>query len=124
MEENTAFSQRDFIGLILPEGTLEYFNFVKCTYDSDSMCIHLEEKDVVPEEYKTILEKSAGFHDARYLKDFPIRGKKVTLCIKRRRWQVRFPGQKSRKVSRDWSIIESGTNITAEFAAFLKAISR
>jgi len=116
--------QEDFIRLILPECILDYFNFTHCTSTETSMWIHLEEKDMIPETYKSAIHKSVGFHSARQLKDFPIRGKVVTLSIKRRRWLVTFKDGTEKKISRDWSIIEQGTNITRDFAAFLKGISR
>lgn len=113
-----------FISLILPEGILDYFAFTHCTYTDKSMCIHLEEKNVIPEEYQSEISKSVGFHKARQLNDFPIRGKVVTLSIKRRRWLVSFNNGSESKVSRDWSVIQQGTNITRDFAAFLKAFNR
>lgn len=124
MKDKKANDISDFISLILPEGILEYFDFTHCTYNDTSMCIHLEEKDIIPDQYKSEISKSVGFHAARQLKDFPIRGKVVTLSIKRRRWLVSSKDGTERKVSRDWSIIQQGTNLTQDFSAFLKAISR
>jgi hypothetical protein len=124
MTEGKSEGLNGFISLILPEGILEYFSFTHCTYTDKSMCIHLEEKDIIPDDFKLEVHKSVGFHTARQLKDFPIRGKVVTLSIKRRRWLVTFKDGTERKVSRDWLIIQQGTNVTRDFAAFLKAISR
>jgi hypothetical protein len=53
------------------------------------------------------------------VQDFPVRGKKLYLHIKRRRWEVQSNGN---IVSRDWRLVQSGTRMTAEFAAFLKGI--
>jgi len=53
------------------------------------------------------------------VQDFPVRGKKLYLHIKRRRWEVQSNGT---IVSRDWRLVQSGTRMTAEFAVFLKGI--
>ena len=47
--------------------------------------------------------------------------KPVYLRIKRRRWEDPETGQ---TYSRDWNLVASGTRITAEFGAFLKALLR
>ena len=123
MKRQQLDQQDDLIRLILPEGILDYFNFTHYTSTDTSLWIHLEEKDIIPDIYKSEINKSVGFHSARQLKDFPIRGKIVTLSIKRRRWLVTFKDGTEKKVSRDWSIIQQGTNVTRDFAAFLKGIS-
>ncbi|WP_456319280.1 ISAon1 family transposase N-terminal region protein, partial [Bacteroides xylanisolvens] len=43
------------------------------------------------------------------------------LRIKRRRWEDPSTGQ---TYSRDWSLVATGTRITAEFGAFLKELLR
>ena len=55
------------------------------------------------------------------MQDFPVRGKAGYLRIKRRRWEDPETGQ---TYSRDWNLVASGTRITAEFGAFLKALLR
>ena len=52
-------------------------------------------------------------------KPINVRGKKAYLSIKRRRWEVKATGI---IISRDWRIVQSGTRMTREFAAFLKGI--
>lgn len=57
-----------------------------------------------------------------YIQDFPIRNQKVTLCIKRRRWEVRDTGE---IISRNWNVVQQGdgdaqSRMTKEFADFLK----
>ncbi len=42
---------------------------------------------------------------------------RVTLCIKRRRWEVKDTGK---TISRDWNVVQQGTRMTKEFADFLK----
>lgn len=116
--------------LILPEGILEYFNIVglekgesgKYVYDK-TLIIYLEEKNKIPEEYKTHKYKASGFMQPRLINDYPIRNMLVTLNVKRRRWDVEIDNQ-TKKVSRDWNLVAQGTRMSAEYAAFLKEISR
>jgi len=52
------------------------------------------------------------------ISDFPIRGQKVTLNI-RRRWTVLDTGQ---IITRDWNLVRERTRMTTEFGLFLKKI--
>lgn len=73
-----------------------------------------------PRNFKTKGAQSIkGFFPQTTVQDFPIRGKKVLLLVKRRRWENQTSGE---VVSRDWDLVQSGTRMTAEFAAFLKGI--
>jgi len=116
--------------LILPGGILEYFDIVgfekgesgKYVYDK-TLTIHLEEKNHIPKEYKGHIYKASGFMEPRLINDYPIRNMLVTLHVKRRRWDVEINGQ-VKKISRDWSVVSQGTRMSAEYAAFLKEISR
>lgn len=116
--------------LILPEGILDYFTIVdfkqgnsgQYVYDK-TLTLYLEEKDIIPEEYKTNKYKCSGFMESRLITDCPIRSMLVTLSVKRRRWDVEIDGQ-MKKVSRDWNIVAQGTRMSAEYAAFLKEVSR
>jgi len=79
--------------------------------------VHIDEKnaDENDPERKDILSK--GFFPTITVQDFPIRGHKVFLHIKRRRWLNTKTGK---VVYRDWTEVGKGTRITSEFAAFLK----
>jgi len=71
---------------LLPEGILDYFDLINVEKDSTGLRIYLEEKNLPPQEYKDEpLEVS--------IQDFPIRGQKVSLCVKRRRWTVLNTGK-------------------------------
>jgi len=116
--------------VILPQGILDYFDIIDFKQgDSDqyvynkTLTIFLEEKNLIPEEYKNQRFKSSGFMEPRLINDCPIRSMLVTLSVKRRRWDVEIDGQ-MKKVSRDWTIVAQGTRMSAEYAAFLKEISR
>ena len=79
--------------LLLPEGTLDYFSISDVKESSTDIVIFLEEKNEVPSEYSNIKVESKGFYDPVVVQDFPIRGKKLFLNIRRRRWIVKDNGR-------------------------------
>lgn len=109
----------ELISALLPEGLLDYFELTKVSKDAGGFSIYLEERNIIPQEFKALTYHSKGFYPEVRIQDFPIRGKKAYLCMKRRRWENQLTGD---IVSRDWSLVQSGTRMTAEFAAFLKGI--
>lgn len=123
------FSQ-ELLALFLPAGILEHFEIVsyekgssgKHVYDK-KLILSLDEKDIIPSEYKSLHYKSSGFLEASYINDYPIRNMLVSLKVRRRRWEVTIEGKK-KKVSRNWDVIAQGTRMSDEYAAFLKEISR
>jgi hypothetical protein len=114
--------QESYLALVrflLPEGILDYFELSKIVEGLTGLNIYLEEKNLPPSEYQDQKLESKGFLPEIYIQDFPIRNQKVTLCIKRRRWEVREGGE---IISRDWDLVQKGTRMTREFADFLKAM--
>ena len=111
----------DGYSLLLPEGTLDYFNVINVVEDSAQIVIYLEEKNLVPNEYKDQETESKGFYEPVVVRDFPIRGREVFLNVRRRRWIIKPDGQ---YISRNWQLVASGTSMTREFASFLKEICR
>ncbi len=87
--------------LLLPEETLDYFIIADVKESSTDIVIFLEEKNEVPSEYSNMKVESKGFYDPVVVQDFPIRGKKLFLNIRRRRWIVKDDG---RYVSRNWKL--------------------
>ena len=71
--------------LLLPEGTLEYFDLVDVKESVNEVVIYLEEKNIVPEKYADQDTESKGFYDPVIVQDFPLRGKKVFLNISQQR---------------------------------------
>jgi hypothetical protein len=112
-------SYHALVRILLPEGILEYFELTKVVESLPGLNIYLEEKNITPVEFKDEKLESKGFLPEIYIQDFPIRNQKVTLCIKRRRWEVRDSGQ---IVTRDWKVVQQGTRMTKEFADFLKGM--
>ena len=111
----------DGYSLLLPEGTLNYFDVINVVEDSTQIVIYLEEKNLIPDEYKDLETESKGFYEPVVVRDFPIRGREVFLNVRRRRWIIKPGGQ---YISRNWQLVASGTSMTREFASFLKEICR
>lgn len=112
-------SYQELVSILLPEGLLEYFELTKVLQGLHGLNLYLEEKNVVPEEFRNQKLESKGFLSEINIQDFPIRNQKVILCVKRRRWEVVDTGE---IVSRDWKMVQSGTRMTKEFADFLKGM--
>ena len=107
--------------LLLPEGVLDYFEITQVIQQEKEIAIVLEEKNIIPEEYKGRKLESKGFYEDSKVQDFPLRGKAVYLIVKRRRWLDKTTGD---IVIRHWELVAKGTRMTQEFATFLKGISR
>lgn len=111
----------DNFELFLPEGVLDFFDVSRVDRQPDSIIFHLEEKNIHPIEYANCQLTSKGFFEPALIQDFPIRGKKSFLSVRRRRWINETSGD---IVMRNWDLVAKGTRYTVEFAAFLKAIHR
>lgn len=105
--------------LLLPEGTLDYFTISDVKESSSEIVIYLEEKNEAPKEYLNIQVESKGFYNRVVVQDFPVRGKKLFLNIRRRRWIIKDDG---RCVSRNWKLVAEGSRMTHEFESFLKEL--
>jgi hypothetical protein len=107
--------------LLLPDYLVDYFEVIDYKSEGDELHLFFEEKNNPPQEYAKDKLSSKGFHDEVVVQDFPIRGQHAFLHIKRRRW---LNHQTNIVVSRNWDLLEKGTRMTADFAAFLKEIRR
>ena len=105
--------------LLLPEGTLDYFDLVDVKESVNEVVFYLEEKNIVPEKYTDQDAESKGFYDPVIVQDFPLRGKKVFLNIRRRRWLL---NKHNEYISRNWRMVAEGTRMTQDFAFFLKEL--
>lgn len=119
--EGQREEESSLLNAFLPKGILEYFTITKVDQLEELINIHLEEKNVIPAEYANDKLTSKGFYDEIKVQDFPIRGKRVYLYIKRRRWINETRGT---IVMRNWELVAKGTRMTQDFASFLKVISR
>ena len=105
--------------LLLPEGTLDYFDLVDVKESVNEVVFYLEEKNIIPEKYTDQDAESKGFYDPVIVQDFPLRGKKVFLNIRRRRWLL---NKHNEYISRNWRMVAEGTRMTQDFASFLKEL--
>ena len=55
--------------LLLPEGTLDYFDLVDVKESVNEVVIYLEEKNIVPEKYTDQDTESKGFYDPVIVQD-------------------------------------------------------
>ena len=108
------------VGLILPEGLLEYFELIDVRpSENGQLNIYLEEKNLPPLGFEKAQLESKGFLPETAIQDFPIRGHKVALCVKRRRWEVKSSGE---IITIDWELVRKGARMTTEFGTFLKGV--
>jgi hypothetical protein len=117
---------KELIEIFLPEGIMEYFEYTGYARKSreevkpyGEITIILEEKNVVPkipEEYSDRKIRQKGFKEIS-IDDFPVRGRKVKLLLRRRVWQIEGSEAIFRK---EIMTTYPGTKLEKEFAAFLK----
>nr|WP_212592652.1 transposase [Sphingobacterium humi] len=103
----------------MPEGLLEYFEILVVNQVDNQLHIYLDELNISPSGYENRKVEFIGFMPSTEISDFPIRGQKVTLHIRRRRWTVLDTGQ---IVTKDWNLVREGARLTTEFGLFLKKI--
>jgi len=82
-----VFKKTDY-ELLLSPGLLNYFEVVFVEESEKSVILHLDEKNIIPEEYSGLKVISKGFFSPppSDIDDFSVRGKRLTLHIRRCRW--------------------------------------
>lgn len=103
--------------VIFPSWLFDYFDFVKLLENDYQMDVYLDEKKVIPEEYKNRPYVSHGFTDTLTIQDFPLRGKNVFLHIRRRKWLLLDTHQ---IITVQYDIAHDSAKLTNEFVDFLK----
>lgn len=114
--------------LVLPQSLLDYFDLVdvktrdipineRMGLESGEVTFYLDELDDFRGKEEGHTYRPNGFYEASRVKDFPLRDKRVTLIIRRRRW---VDEQTGKSVGNKYGITTEGTRHTLEFAAFLK----
>lgn len=111
----------DLLKFFLPEFIVDHFDVVKTEQQGEVLHLFFEEKNVIPVEFSDRILVSKGFHSEVTIQDFPLRGKRVFLHVKRRRWTEK---ESNNIIQRNWSLVAKGSRMTEEFATFLKEISR
>lgn len=113
----------EMLEFFLPENILEYFEIVNVRKTEGRLTIRLQEKDWVPEVSKKYRGKkvtSKGFKDF-LVEDFPARGRRVTLELRRRVWKIEDVKE---LLKRDIPVTFPNTKLDKEFALFLKDADR
>ena len=114
--------------LVLPQSLLDYFDLVdvksrdipvneRIGLESGEVTFYLDELDDFRGKEEGHTYRPNGFYEASRVKDFPLRDKRVTLIIRRRRW---VDEQTGKSVGNKYNITTEGTWHTLEFADFLK----
>lgn len=107
------------IRLMLPAELEQYFVVKDIQFNIDLAEIHLDEKETIPLECEGHQVISKGFLDPVNVRDFPIRGRKTTLVVRRRKWYDETSGK---YITNKFNIVAGGTRYSKEFAAFLKEL--
>lgn len=113
---------------MFPSHLLEYFDLVDVEerpvaerdrqgVESAELIFHLDERDEFRRREDGHTYRPNGFYEASQVRDFPLRDKKVTLLIRRRRWVDETTGG---SVCNQYDLTADGTRHSVEFAAFLK----
>ena len=109
----------ELLWAILPEGLESWFDVESFEKGEAKFRIVLVEKNIIPElpemyrgrkVINTVLKPLT-------INDFPIRGRKGEIVIKRRCWKFEGVGK---MLKRDIGICAPGTKLEKEFASFLK----
>lgn len=123
LDQSSAYAQLAY--LLLPESMLYSYDVVNIELAelpkpdplmTGWLKIYLEEKDSRSEEQKASL-KPNGFTEGRWFDDFPIRDRKVSLNVKRRRY---IDADGHNVLLNNENLVAEGTSYSAEFGAFLE----
>ena len=109
----------EVVRLILPEEFLTYFKITKVTKVKDVITIFMDEFNTLSVEVKGHKVESKGFLAPITIQDFPVRFKKVTLKVRRRKW---YDSTTKEYLTNKYDLLAKGTHYSKEFAAFLKEL--
>ena len=118
--KRSAMEKNAYIELaecLLPEEMIEYFEVVKVDKTTETLDVTLEERNNGVFGYESGQLRSNGFYEESIVRDYPVRGRKMSFHVKRRRW---IEVETGKSVSRRWDLVAEGTRFSKEFAAFLK----
>ena len=115
------------LSMFLPEELLTYFDLIDfkelgdIPTKKDCFYIYLDEKYSISEGYSSDEYESKVFCERTLIQNFPIRGKAVYLCIRRRRWRTKSI---QTEIKSDYFFIAEGFKLTVELSDFLKDTGR
>lgn len=107
--------------IILPSEFVDYFQIVGFEKGKESIEIHLDEFAIIPSDREGHQLESKGFLDAVTIQDFPLRDKRLTFKVRRRKW---YDVDRNEYFTNCYDLVAQGTRYSKEFAAFLKALPR
>ena len=110
---------KEMFELIFPQGLFDWFELTDGKSDEPQVSFTLTERDLPPlsNPHQAIVARK--FHDVT-ITDFPLRGKRTLLTVRRRYWKLE--GQ-AEYLKRDIPLCCPGTQLEKAFAEFLKAAS-
>lgn len=126
MEDNTSAKFEFLASFILPNGILDWFDFVKANEEpvekkdyiyKSTLHIYLDEKDNRTNEH--LLLKPNGFTEPTVIKDFPVRNRNLILHVRRRRY---LDENGKNVILNLYPTTAEGTRYSEEFAVFLKVL--
>lgn len=116
-------NEHHLLWAMLPEGLEEFFEVKAFEKDSDKFRITLIEKNLVPADLSESYQGKRIINtvlDDIIIDDFPIRGRKGEIVLKRRSWK--FEGV-DKMLRREIKLCSPGTKLEKEFADYLKKIN-
>ena len=96
---------------LLPEKMGEYIEVVKVEKTKKTLDVTLEERDKGVEGYASEQLRPNGLYEENTVRDYSVRGRKMTFNVKRRRWVEVETGK---SVSKRWGIVAEGTSYSKE----------
>ena len=107
------------VKLLFPREMLDFFEVVGYEESGEEVIVRLDERDRIHKKKSGHVYEKNGFLPAARITDFPLRDRKLTLIVRRRRWRDVTTGA---IVSNDYELVAKGTRHSVEFAAFLKEV--
>ncbi|MBU0769686.1 MAG: hypothetical protein KJ687_11415 [Proteobacteria bacterium] len=117
-------NEHELVWAFLPDGLEPFFEIESIEKNDETFRIILVEKNILPDklppEYKNKKVINSVLNKL-IIDDFPIRGRKGELVLKRRSWK--FEGVE-KMLTRPVNLCAKGTKLGKEFADFLKEVDR
>ncbi len=119
---------QSLVRFMFPKGLLDYFTVVDVVendiplneqkgVETGEIIFYLDEIDQLHHSEEGHTYRPNGFYEPSKVRDFPLRDKKVTLIVRRRRWIDEMTGK---SIGNTYDLVAEGTRHSVEFAAFLK----
>ncbi|MGJ1266950.1 ISAon1 family transposase N-terminal region protein [Sphingobacterium spiritivorum] len=103
---------------VLPSKLLENFELIRVVEKDTALYFYLEEYNKAPRGFENDVLIPKGFLDSIIIQDFPIRGQKSFLCLKRRKWMM---DGVDRMIYSKWEDFTTLIRVTHEFGEYMKS---